>query len=100
MIKTLKEAFSGESENHWIELNEEKLVWKKIQGKVKVKLADIRLSRSSYSDAQTSFFTQLITENRSLKKANCDLKVKGETLEKDNQQSHQMLVGEPRAISK
>ena len=99
-MKTLKEAFSGESENYSIELNEEKLVWKKIQGKVKVKLAEIRLSRSSYSDAQTSFFTQLITENRSLKKANCDLKVKGETLEKDNQQSHQMLVGEPRAISK
>ena len=94
MIKTLKEAFSGESENHWIELNEEKLVWKKIQGKVKVKLADIRLSRISYSDAQASFFSQLITENRGLKKANSELKIKKETLEKNNQQSHQNLVGE------
>ena len=94
LIKTLKEAFSGESENYSIELNEEKLVWKKIQGKVKVKLAEIRLSRTSYSDAQTSFFTQLITENRILKKSNSELKIKEETLEKDNQLSHQMLVGQ------
>ena len=93
-MKTLKEAFSGESENFSIELNEEKLVWKKIQGKVKVKLAEIRLSRISYSDVQTSFLTQLITENRVLKKTNSELKIKEETLEKDNQLSHQMLVGQ------
>ena len=94
LIKTLKDAFSGESENFSIELNEEKLVWKRVQGKVKVKLAEIPLSRISYSDAQTSFYTQLISENRILKKENSELKVKEETLEKDNQLSHQMLVGE------
>ena len=99
-MKTLKEAFSGDSENYSTELNEEKLVLKKIQGKVKVKLAEIRLSRTSYSDAQTSFFNQLITENRSLKKANSELKMKGETLEKDNQKLVVEVVGEPRAISK
>ena len=93
-MKTLKEAFSGESENYSIELNEEKLVWKKIQGKVKVKLAEIRLSRISYSDVQTSFLTQLITENRVLKKTNSELKIKEETLEKDNQLTHKTLVGE------
>lgn len=94
MINTLKEAFSGESENHSIELDGEKLVWKKIQGKVKFKVAEIPLSRISYGDTQTSFNAQLITENRILKKANSELKTKEETLEKDNQLSHQMLVGE------
>ena len=70
------------------------MVWKRVQGKVKVKLAEIPLSRTSYSEAQTSFYTQLITENRVLKKENSELKIKEETLEKDNHLSHQMLVGE------
>ena len=94
MIKTLKEAFSGESENYSIELDGEKLVLKKITGKVKFKVAEVRLSRTSYSDTQSSFNSQLIAENRILKKANSELKTKEETLEKDNQLSHQMLVGE------
>ena len=94
MINTLKEAFSGESENHSIELDGEKLVWKKTQGKVKFKVAEIPLSRISYGDTQKSFNAQLITENRILKKANSELKTKEKTLEKDNQLSHQMLVGE------
>ena len=92
-MTSLREAFSGDSENFSISLENEndKLVWKRIQGKTKVMLTEIALTRISFSEAQTSFNEQLITENKDLKKTNNSLKVGHETLLRDNQMSKKML---------
>merc|ERR550517_1441735 len=75
----LKEAFSGESENYSFSLeNDSKLVWKRIRGKMKEKIAEIVLTETNFRETQKSFNDRLITENRQLRQRN-------NTLEKERE---------------
>ena len=92
-MKILQETFSGESESYSITLEDDgKLVWRRIHNKTKVMLTKIDLTTIDFSETQRSFNQELITENRSLKKDNKEFKRRQETLLKDNQMSHKMLV--------
>lgn len=87
----LKEVFSGESENHTITLENDKLSWKKIHGKTKVKIAEIVLTEASFREVQTSFNEQLITENRQLKEIKKTLEKEKDILNRDNKKALAML---------
>jgi len=92
LLKILQDAFSGESELYSLTLEgDSTLIWKRIQGSTRITLTEIGLTRTNFSDAQTSLNQQLITENRSLKQANNELQRKQETLRRDNQKSLNML---------
>ena len=87
----LKEVFSGESENHSITLENNKLSWKRSHGKTKVKIAEIGLTEASFREVQTSFNEQLIRENRQLKERTTALEMEKETLLRDNKKALAML---------
>ena len=77
----LKEAFSGESENYSFSLeNDSKLVWKRIRGKMKEKIAEIVLTETNFRETQKSFNDRLITENRQLRQRNNTLEKERENL--------------------
>ena len=87
----LKEVFSGESENHSMTLENNKLSWKRSHGKTKVKIAEIGLTEASFREVQTSFNEQLIRENRQLKERKTALEREKDTLLSDNKKALAML---------
>ena len=93
MIDATKKAFGGETDKYSISVDEEnnKLLWKKVGGKVKIKLVAIDLVPSNFEDTQKLFMEQLIKDNSQLKSSNIELVKKQESLENDLRQSQSTL---------
>lgn len=86
-----REAFVGGSEKYDIVVKEEKLVWRKVGGKAKIKIMDIPLDPVSFLDAQNRMFAQLVESNRDLKNKNKDLQRRQDNLVRDLKKSKSML---------
>jgi len=89
MIDATKKAFGGETDKYSISVDEEnnKLLWKKVGGKVKIKLVAIDLVLTNFEDTQKIFMEQLIKDHSQLRSSNIELVKKQESLENDLQQS-------------
>ena len=87
-----KEAFGGGSDKYDIVVKEEKLVWRKVGGKAKIKIMDIPLDPVNFLDAQNKMFAQLVESNRELKNKNKDLQRRQDNLVRDLKKSKSMLM--------
>lgn len=93
MLDATKKAFSGETDKYSISVDEEnnKLLWKKIGGKVKIKLVEIDLFPTNFEDSQKLIMERLIRDNSQLKSSNIKLLKKQECLESDLRQIQSTL---------
>jgi len=88
-----KEAFSKESEKFSFSIEEgNKLVWKKVGGKAKIKIAEIDVKSISFHDTQHDILKFLIDSNQDLKTQNTNSNLKCQGLEQDLIKSKKMLV--------
>lgn len=88
-----KEAFSKESEKFSFSIEAgNKLVWKKVGGKAKIKIAEIEVKSISFHDTQHDILKFLIDSNQDLKTQNTNSNQKCQGLEQDLIKSKKMLV--------
>lgn len=88
-----REAFSKESEKFSFSIESgDKLVWKKVGGKAKIKIAEIDVTSVSFHDTQHDILKFLIDSNQDLKTQNILGSQKCQGLEQDLNKSKKMLV--------
>jgi len=87
-----KEAFSEGSDKYDIVVKEDKLVWRKVGGKAKIKIMEISLVPVNFLEAQNKMFSQLVESNRDLKNKNKDFQRRQDNLVRDLKKSKSMLM--------
>ena len=86
-----KEAFAGQSSKFAFTVENKKVIWRKVGGKAKIKLAEIELRSLSFVDAQNELLGHLIAQNNELKTKNKDFKRRQDNLVRDHKKSKSML---------
>jgi len=88
-----KEAFAKSSEKFSFQIDPgNKLVWKKVGGKAKIKIAEIDITSVNFQDTQQEILKFLIDANQDLKMENSRVTQKCDSLEQDLGRSKKMLV--------
>jgi len=88
-----RNAFGGDGGDKFdLSIQDNKLIWKQVGGKAKIKLAEIPLTSISFLDAQSEVLGQLIAVNKELKSKNKEFKRRQENLVRDLKKSKNMLV--------
>jgi len=88
-----KEAFAKSSEKFSFQIDPgNKLVWKKVGGKAKIKIAEIDITSVNFQDTQQEMLKFLIDANQDLKMENSRVTQKCDSLEQDLGRSKKMLV--------
>ena len=87
-----KEAFSEGSDMYDIVVKEDKLVWRKVGGKAKIKIMEISLVPINFLEAQNKMFSQLVESNRDLKNKKRDFQRRQDNLVRDLKKSKSMLM--------
>jgi len=93
-----KEAFAQSSEKFSFQIDRGlfpagiKLVWKKVGGKAKIKIAEIDITSVNFQDTQQEMLKFLIDANQDLKMENSRVTQKCDSLEQDLGRSKKMLV--------
>lgn len=90
-IDMAKEAFSCQSENYSVTVDDDKLVWKKVGGKAKIKLQEININALNFIDAQKDIFEELINTNSDLRTKNRDFERRHRNLVDEMKKSKTML---------
>ena len=87
-----KEAFNGESKNYEFKIENQKLFWRKVGGKAKIKIAEIDLEPANHLEAQNKIVSHLVQSNTDLKTKNADLQRRQDNLVRDIKKSKALLV--------